>query len=340
MIASDLKFAVRNITRQKVQSVISILGLGIGLGCILLLLALILHETSFNKNIPDHNNVYRVVFGNSGVTQYPLAEEMKREFPEVKDFFRFYQTNNIQLRNQKNELVRDQYFGFSDPYIYKILGIKIISGTAALSLTEVAISEKTALKYFGNLSPLGAIIPVILNDSTLNLVVSGVYKNFPSNSTLFPDFISDIKLSEIMFRQWQRSLGDYGNENSQNLGWRDSEFLSFVVLDTGTSIESLTQKMLKYKELISNETTKEWKYSLQPLSRIYMESEENSIMISVPASVYIMSEWMNRFAYKTELSWWIFALAGLSAVLIALITVSWQSWRAATRNPVEALRYE
>jgi len=53
-----------------------------------------------------------------------------------------------------------------------------------------------------------------------------------------------------------------------------------------------------------------------------------------------MHKCLQGFAYKTALSWWIFALAGLMALAIALITVSWQSWRAATRNPVEALRYE
>jgi putative ABC transport system permease protein len=53
-----------------------------------------------------------------------------------------------------------------------------------------------------------------------------------------------------------------------------------------------------------------------------------------------MRKWLENFAYKTNLSWWIFALAGLLALGIALLTVSWQSWRAATRNPVEALRYE
>jgi putative ABC transport system permease protein len=59
-----------------------------------------------------------------------------------------------------------------------------------------------------------------------------------------------------------------------------------------------------------------------------------------PVAWYSMNKWLENFAYKTELSWWIFALAGLLALGIALITVSWQSWRAATRNPVEALRYE
>jgi len=53
-----------------------------------------------------------------------------------------------------------------------------------------------------------------------------------------------------------------------------------------------------------------------------------------------MHKWLQSYAYKTEISWWIFALAGLMALLVALITVSWQSWRAAIRNPVEALRYE
>jgi putative ABC transport system permease protein len=65
-----------------------------------------------------------------------------------------------------------------------------------------------------------------------------------------------------------------------------------------------------------------------------------SFVIATPIAWYAMSKWLENFAYKTELSWWIFALAGLMALGIALLTVSWQSWRAATRNPVEALRYE
>jgi putative ABC transport system permease protein len=53
-----------------------------------------------------------------------------------------------------------------------------------------------------------------------------------------------------------------------------------------------------------------------------------------------MQRWLENFAYKTELSWWIFALAGLLALTIALLTVSFQSWKAATKNPIESLRYE
>jgi putative ABC transport system permease protein len=65
-----------------------------------------------------------------------------------------------------------------------------------------------------------------------------------------------------------------------------------------------------------------------------------AFVIATPIAWYAMHKWLENFAYKTELSWWIFALAGALALGIALLTVSWQSWRAATRNPVEALRYE
>jgi len=65
-----------------------------------------------------------------------------------------------------------------------------------------------------------------------------------------------------------------------------------------------------------------------------------SYLIVVPIAWYAMHKWLQSFAYKTELSLWIFVLAGIIALMIALLTVSWQSFRAATRNPVDALRYE
>jgi putative ABC transport system permease protein len=63
-------------------------------------------------------------------------------------------------------------------------------------------------------------------------------------------------------------------------------------------------------------------------------------VVAVPVAYYAMNKWLEGFAYKTSLSWWVFALAGLLALGVTLLTVSWQSWKAATRNPIEALRYE
>ncbi len=65
-----------------------------------------------------------------------------------------------------------------------------------------------------------------------------------------------------------------------------------------------------------------------------------AFVVATPLAYLAMNKWLENFAYKTALSWWIFALAGIIALIVALLTVSWQSWRAASRNPVEALRYE
>jgi len=65
-----------------------------------------------------------------------------------------------------------------------------------------------------------------------------------------------------------------------------------------------------------------------------------AFIIAIPISWYAMNKWLEGFAYKTTMNWWVFALAGLSALVIALLTVSWQSFRAAIANPVEALKEE
>jgi putative ABC transport system permease protein len=65
-----------------------------------------------------------------------------------------------------------------------------------------------------------------------------------------------------------------------------------------------------------------------------------SFILGAAVIWFALHRWLQGFAYRTELSWWIFALTGIISFGIILMTVSWQSWRAATRNPVEALRYE
>ncbi|MEL7585103.1 MAG: ABC transporter permease [Prolixibacteraceae bacterium] len=79
---------------------------------------------------------------------------------------------------------------------------------------------------------------------------------------------------------------------------------------------------------------------LAMLNKDFVQWIAVAFVIATPVAWYAMHQWLGNFAYKTELSWWIFALAGLLALGIALFTVSGQSWKAATRNPVEALRYE
>jgi putative ABC transport system permease protein len=76
------------------------------------------------------------------------------------------------------------------------------------------------------------------------------------------------------------------------------------------------------------------------LNNTFLKWVAISFIIASPIALYVMHKWLENFPYRTKLSWWIFALAGIVAGGIALLTVSWQTFRAATSNPVEALRYE
>ena len=63
-------------------------------------------------------------------------------------------------------------------------------------------------------------------------------------------------------------------------------------------------------------------------------------VLACPAAWFVMKRWLQDFAYQTSISWWIFALAGLAALLISVLTITLQIYRVARQNPVNALRYE
>jgi len=65
-----------------------------------------------------------------------------------------------------------------------------------------------------------------------------------------------------------------------------------------------------------------------------------AFVIAVPIAYYSINLWLENFAYKTQISWWVFIVAGLLVLLVTLMTVTWQTLKVARKNPVEALRYE
>jgi ABC-type antimicrobial peptide transport system permease subunit len=76
------------------------------------------------------------------------------------------------------------------------------------------------------------------------------------------------------------------------------------------------------------------------LSREFILLVGLSTIIAAPVAGWAMHRWLQDFAYRTSMPWWIYVVAGVAAIVIALLTVSYQAIRAATANPVESLRME
>jgi ABC-type antimicrobial peptide transport system permease subunit len=79
---------------------------------------------------------------------------------------------------------------------------------------------------------------------------------------------------------------------------------------------------------------------------VYLFSKEFIILIAIafaiaaPIAWYFMHQWLEDYAYRINIGWWIFLIAGGAAILIALITISFQAIKAAIANPVKSLRSE
>ena len=65
-----------------------------------------------------------------------------------------------------------------------------------------------------------------------------------------------------------------------------------------------------------------------------------AFIIATPLSWWIMNNWLQDYAYRINITWWVFAIAGFAALLIALMTISFQAIKAAIANPVKSLRTE
>ncbi len=76
------------------------------------------------------------------------------------------------------------------------------------------------------------------------------------------------------------------------------------------------------------------------LSKDFLKLVFIAIILASPIAYYLMNRWLQDFAYRMNISWWIFIAAGMIALLIALVTVSFQAIKAAIANPVKSLRTE
>ncbi|MGL6269685.1 MAG: ABC transporter permease, partial [Chitinophagaceae bacterium] len=76
------------------------------------------------------------------------------------------------------------------------------------------------------------------------------------------------------------------------------------------------------------------------VSRQFLSPIAMAIIIAIPVSIYFMNNWLQQYAYRINISWWIYAAAAGIVILIALITISVQSIKAAVVNPVNSLRTE
>ncbi|UCH95666.1 MAG: ABC transporter permease [Candidatus Aminicenantes bacterium] len=267
MFKNYLKIALRNIKRYKGYSFINIAGLAVGMACCILILLWVRDELSFDRFHHNLDDIYRVVrveqdtadTGKDALTPPPLAAALKEKFPEITHSTRFGTWGRWVFAYGEKSFYESRY-KCVDPDFFRMFTFPFVKGSpkqALVNTYSVVISEEMAEKYFGNEEPLGKTLNI---NQQFDVIVTGVIKNIPENSTLKFDFILPFKLLFL-----EELLGE---ETAKN--WGFNSFNTFVMLNKQSSVKELTAKIAG----IFKEGRKEEKdlAALQPFKDIHLYS--------------------------------------------------------------------
>ncbi len=193
MFKNNLKIALRSLLKQKVYTIINVLGLAVGIASCLLIVLFIKNEFSYDTFFTDHNRIYRMVLERkypNHSTFYAIIPSsfegiIRRDFPEVEESTNVYGFQNFSMsyKNEREEVNQfdEEFVIATDSNFLKVFSFTLLKGNRDKVLrqaNEVVITQEMATRYFGSADPIGKIITAGLQE----FKVSGVIEDIPHNS--------------------------------------------------------------------------------------------------------------------------------------------------------------
>ncbi len=279
MFRNYLKIAIRNLLKHRTNYIFNVLGLGIGLACVMLIAIWVQDEMSFDRFHDHSDHIYRAILSINArsdqpvelaLTPPPLATEIKRKFPEVKNACRFLFSPQVVFKYQ-DKLFFEPKGALVDPSFLQIFSFRFKKGNPVTALNDpfnVVLTEQLAHKYFGLNDPLGQVIHI----DEKPFQVTGVIQNVPHNSHIQFDFLQSILLKETPGSR----LDDWGNVNLN----------TYVQLENNVNVENFSMKLSDWQTPRHNDG-----FWLQPLTQIHHTGniEADDAVVSDKKYVYIFS---------------------------------------------------
>ncbi|MCJ7465070.1 MAG: ABC transporter permease [Maribacter sp.] len=301
MFKNNLKIAWRSLKKQPFFTFLNTFGLAIGMAGGLLISLYIYDELSFDKMFADADRIYRIdtdiKFGGnemkSSESAAPMAETMKRDFPQIATTVRFRDRGSMLLRKTGAEAnTKEPQATFADSTFFEFFGIKLLVGDPKTALTKpntLVLTKTAAEKHFGIKNALGQSL---LLNNTDTYTVTGVIDDLPKNSLL---------------RDHSVFMAMAGYANSRENDWGSNNYYSFIKLIPNSKIEALQEPlqgmlekyMLPWAQKYFPGITKEsfeasgnyLRYHTMPLTDIHLYSIKDSELSANSSiqNVYILS---------------------------------------------------
>jgi len=194
MFKNYFKIASRNIIRRKLYSAINIFGLAIGLACCIWISLYVMNEVTYDGFHSNINSIYRMKKINyepdgsisNQDWHFPpiMREQLSEYFPEMELHTR-YNTGYGVVSYRDNRF--REYIGMADAPLFQIFTFPLVSGNPQAALTRddaIVITQSTAIRYFGEESPIGKILTITRGNTQKDFIVTGVAEDVPRNSTI------------------------------------------------------------------------------------------------------------------------------------------------------------
>lgn len=292
MLRNFIKVTLRHISAHKSFTTINILGLSIGIACALIISLYVIHETSFDKFHTDVPSIYRVtVHGqlhdlkfNVATSSGLITKIAYNEIHEIKHSTRIAKFGAWLISNGDIRYNEDNLFFVDSNFLKVFDGFKLLSGNKDSLFNRpacIVLTEKTALKYFGNTDVVGKTLTVEANEKPF--VVTGVLQNPPTNTHIPFDMLASLLT-------YDRNVAHWTTNNVYTYIQIKDNISADTVL---AKINSIAQRLVmnELEKAFSNSFADNDKYyfGLQPLTSIHLNSDLMGEMAPNTKAVYVYS---------------------------------------------------
>jgi putative ABC transport system permease protein len=274
MFVYSLKRVIRKQRQNPVISLLNIFGIAIGLTASLIILSFTLHEMSFDKHLPGHKKMFRVLssLNNKDIQARPfycLAQGMSQEISDVSGLTSFMQTGKGVMKIRNRIITSDRITAVDSNFI-DFFSIKMMFGNpdALKHPFTVCISKSAAQKWFPNNNPIGKVIHLkSIETSPLEDIgkytVQGIFADMPYNSQIQYDFLFSQKgaFEQLLQRAMERKVfGNYIYVKLNNIALKNK---------VEEQIPALAERYLKGKH---GPPLEAWQFKLQSITDVHFSS--------------------------------------------------------------------
>ena len=255
MLKNYLKITIRNIQKHKGYSFINIAGLAVGMACCILILLWVQDELSYDRFHENADQIYRIVtetpYSKWRSSAWALMPTLKQDFPEVVKGS-WYAEISLLTRHEEDRFY--EQCAFVGPEFFEMFTFPFIHGdpgSAFSDLNSVVLTKETAQRYFGDDDPIGKIIRL---DNRIDLEVTGVIENVPSNSHMQFDLLAHpvAWVGERRMRTWS------------------ADCPSYILLHRNAEPDDVRQKIAGTIIKYDTRTNVEYYVDIQPLKKIHL----------------------------------------------------------------------